>query len=209
MSLRTPVLALAATTLALTSLGVVTAPSGSAAERATSCTERNHVPEYKSGTIAQDPVITQLGSRTLPPGGSRSVTTNVSTRTNITAAAKVGGSVKTKIGNKLIGEAEVELHMDLSTSGSSTKTSSTTVTEKIANGTKRNQKYVFFRGTMKVYGGVLRSYCDIEGQEHFGTVKWQKAGTWQTFTFVDEGAARCGAGSTGAVPREALRIGCQ
>ena len=198
----------------LVSFGLVAvSPAAPSSAARPTCHQLHFIPKYDSGRVTVAPSIAQLNTKGFPPAYKRVTTLTVQKNDAYKAGAKIGGSYNTKVGNKLIGQAEVELNMELSASGEWSTGSTDTVTEEISNPTKHNATFVFFRGSTKVTGDVMQSYCkdDVSGgNKYWGHVYWKKVGKWASFDRRDDGAYRCGAGTKNVnkIGKLALKLGC-
>lgn len=200
---------------ALIGAGLISATPAQAATLqitpAARCTVTSYIPKYKPGTwTVTYNVLAQLKDYSLPPSGKVTMTKTVTTLSKYRAGATISGSIDAKVGIPFLDQAEVKFGGNLSGSGAWSTENKTTVSATIANTSKHNATFVFFRGSSKkIVTPVLRSSCDGGGST-VGTVVWRRVGTYRTFTVPTEGAARCGAGTANvdSVTKKALAVGC-
>jgi hypothetical protein len=173
-------------------------------------TYKNH---YTARTTAKKPVVTHLHAYAMPPSSSHKVTKSASRQTILKAnvAYKSKTDISVSVAKKIMAAASVSAEITLAASGSRTVDKTVTVTDTIANKSRRNAQYVFFRGNMSAQGTFRYTYCGryYTPTGTVGDYVYYKDGTWKSFQIYSDGAARCGAkGAVNAVTRAALAQGC-
>jgi hypothetical protein len=213
--------ALAAVVLALTSAGaaVLVAPvaahaaAGDPVRTAQRCNPDRYRDHYTAVTKGKKPTVTHLHAFSMPPSASHTVTKTATLQTVLRARIKYNSEVKVSVSaaKKILAAAEASARMELAASGSRTASRSVTVTDTIANKTRHNAQYVFFRGNMTASGSYRHYYCSMyyTPTGNVGYFVHYRPGSWRSYAVYSDGAARCGAGGTvNAVTKAALAAGC-
>lgn len=186
------------------------APPAVANAAGSRCNAKSYGSRTRIASAHREPVVVQLGTRTLPPGNASSRTARLARLNQVRAQATANGSVSDALTNKLIDQGEAALDQELKSSGASTNRRSRSLTIRIVNDTRYNASFALFRGTTRAHGAVERSFCRANSAgTSAGHVRWKRVGRWQSWTTLRAGAPRCGtAQQQGPMAREALRIAC-
>jgi hypothetical protein len=172
--------------------------AGSASPRV-GCMPQTYQGTYKVTTFHRHPVLTHVAHYVIGPSGSHTVTKTAAFETKITAGAElnVGGSVGA--GSVF---AKVEGHFDVTVraEGSHTQSGSISVTDVVANPTRRNKVFIAFDGVTVYSGKYFLRTCGRDRQVH------RMHGHYRSYNDFTEGIPRCGAGDGGsAITHLALR----
>lgn len=189
---------------------VVAAKSGGVKTKK-SCKPGKYKPNYKIVSSSFRPMVTHVSTYGIGPGVNRKVTK--SSAYSETASSKVtfSSEVSAETGGfaKVIAKASVKVGFGLEKTKTHTSTKSVTVEDYVANNTRKNKQYVFYKGVSFAHGKYRYYRCVfyyVNGQSYGYARVTYYPGKWQSYGVPGDGALRCGAGTKniGALGREAL-----
>ena len=205
------------TTVAATAAVIVVGPFAAPASADGFSNKECHGPSYVQRqqlvSAHRAVTLTHLEGFSMPPTSSHRVTKSTQRQTVLRAAVRLSASASASIGFKIIGKAEARLDMELRAMGEHTAKSAVKITDRIANKTRHNVTFAFYKGATKAYGRWKSSSCKSRydrGGDYRGTYVYWRYGRWSSYEFADSGAVRCGAGTQNISPaaKQALRRVC-
>lgn len=163
-------------------------------------------PSYRTVGVETAVVVTQLGSRTLPPSSSSRGRVVLSRVGTVPSQVRAREATR-QDARSIIRAVERSRGVDLAPRGTSTDDERRVLRIDLENTSGRNQTWVLYRGTTSYSGRVQRSTCAADGSEV--VIGWERAGRLISFVPLSQGAVRCGTRPASPLAAAAQDLGCR